>query len=123
MPIRQSIPVLRVGRVDEAEAYYCGQLGFAKRFLYKPDPDRDDPGYLGVEWDGAWLHLSSHPGDSVPGASVHLVVEEIDALHEEFVGRSVTVALPPTDQSWNVREIHLDDPFGNWLVFGEPMDG
>lgn len=119
MPLRESIPVLRVTNSVRAESYYCGELGFEKRFAYRPDALSPDPCYLGLERDGVWLHVSSFPGDGVVGAVAHFIVEDLDALHAEMIEAGVEVALQPTSQSWGVRELHLVDPDGNRLRFAE----
>ncbi len=31
------------------------------------------------------------------------------------------IKMPPTDQTWGVRELHLVDPDGNELVFGQAL--
>lgn len=115
-----AIPVLKVGGVAEAEAFYCAQLGFEREFLHCPG-EGPEPGYLGVRRDAARLHLSSFPGDGVLGSTVHFVVGDVDALHEEFATRGVAIGLAPYDQTWGVREMHLRDPWGNRLTFGQPL--
>ena len=118
--LKLAIPVLHVTRSREAEEFYCGRLGFHREFAYRVDESRDDPCYLGLARDDAWLHLSSFPGDGVPGGVVFLVVDDVDALHLELLAKAVAVDLPPTDQTWGNREMYVQDADGNSLRFIRP---
>lgn len=114
-----SIPVLQVSSAAGAEAYYCGKLGFARRFAYRVDEARDDPCYMGVEREGVWLHLSSFPGDGPRGGGVYVIVEDADAVHAELVSRGVEIRFGPGDQDWGNREVHVTDPDGNRICFAQ----
>lgn len=72
-----AIPVLHVASSEAAERFDCEHLGFEQRSRYRPDEGRPDPCYLVVNRDGAWLHLSSFRDDSVAGAAVYLLVEDV----------------------------------------------
>ena len=115
--LKQSIPVLHADDTARAEAFYVERLGFTRRFAYRADEALADPCYQGFERDGVWLHVSSFPGDGVAGGVAYLVVEDVDALHEELLGRGAPIALPPTDQTWGNRELYVNDPDGNSLRF------
>lgn len=114
--IRAAIPLLHVSSAEAAEAFY-GRLGFAKAFAYRIDPRRADPCYMGFVREGAWLHVSSFPGDAVAGGAVYLVVEDIDALHTDLKERGFAQDEEPMDQTWGNRELYLVDPDGNSLRF------
>ena len=115
--LQLAIPLLHVSRSAEAEKFYCGPLGFRLEFATRADGSRSDPAYLGVSRDGVWLHLSSFPGDGVSGGVANFVVDDVDALHAELVGRGVPIALAPTDQTWGNREMYVRDADGNTLRF------
>jgi len=72
---------------------------------------------MGVSRDSIRLHLSSFSGDGVTGGVVNLVVEDVDALHTEFLGRGVLIAVEPVDQTWGTREMYVKDADGNCLRF------
>lgn len=72
---------------------------------------------MGISSDGVWLHVSSFPGDGVAGGVVGLIVDDVDALHEELVARGVPIALAPIDQTWGNREMYVRDPDGNSIRF------
>ena len=115
--LKLAIPVLHVSSAAAAEAFYCEQLGFTKRFSYRIDETLPDPCYMGMLRDGAMLHLSSFSGDGVAGGVVNLIVEDVDALHAELGARGVDVGLEPTDQTWGNREMYVEDPDGNSVRF------
>jgi uncharacterized glyoxalase superfamily protein PhnB len=117
--LRTAIPVFHVSRSADAEAFYCGPLGFEREFAYRPT-DAADPCYMGVVRDGARLHLSSFPDDGAAGSLAYLVVDDVDALHGELVARGVAIDLPPTDQSWGNREMYVRDADRNTLAFVRP---
>ena len=118
--LKAAIPVLHVSRSVEAEAFYCGKLGFRLEFAYRPT-EASDPCYMGVIRDDVRLHLSSFPGDSVAGAAVFVLVDDVDVLHAELARRNVAMEMPPTDQPWGNREMYVRDADRNRIAFvGSP---
>lgn len=119
---RQAIPVLHVTSSTAAEQYFCGGLGFQRRFAYRPDEPRPEPCYMGLERDSVILHVSSFPGDGVSGGVATFIVDDVDVLHAELIERGVAIDLAPTDQSWDTREMYLLDPDGNSIRFVQGGD-
>lgn len=119
--LRQAIPVLHISSSSAAEDFYCQQLGFHLEFRVPADPGRPDPCYLGLGRDSALLHLSSHAGDGVLGGVVYVIVEDVDALHEEFATRGTPIHVAPVNQTWGMREMYVRDPDGNSVRFGCPF--
>jgi len=115
--IQQTIPVLRASSSEQAERFYCEQLGFQKRFAYRIDDTQPDPCYMGLWKDDAWIHVSSFPGDGQFGSAVYITVENVDDVHAELQRNGVKVDLEPTDQSWGNRETYVEDPDGNSVRF------
>jgi len=114
-----AIPVLHISGSGTAEEFYCGKLGFEREFAYRPGPG-PDPCYMGLIRDTARLHLSSFPGDGVAGGLVFLVVDDVDALHEELLRNNVPIDMPPTDQTWGNREMYVRDSDRNKIAFVRP---
>lgn len=117
--LKFAIPVLHVSSSDAAEEFYCRLLGFELQFAHRPDEATSDPCYMGVLRDGALLHLSSFRGDGVPGGVVHLGVDDLDALHKEFLNKGLTIDTGPVDQTWGTREMYLKDGDRNSIRFVE----
>lgn len=112
-----AIPVLHVNSIEAAQSFYCNLLGFTQQFAYRVDETKADPCYMGLARDDARLHISSFSGDAVAGGVVYLLVDDVDALHEELVRKDVSIAMPPTSQDWGNREMYVRDPDGNRLAF------
>jgi uncharacterized glyoxalase superfamily protein PhnB len=115
--IKLAIPLLHVSDSAAARSFYCDRLGFRLEFAHRAGGLEADPCYMGVSRDGVWLHLSSFSGDGIAGGVANLIVEGVDALHQEFVARSVPIAVAPVDQTWGTREMYVKDADGNCLRF------
>jgi uncharacterized glyoxalase superfamily protein PhnB len=106
---KTAIPVLHVSDSVAAADFYCDGLGFRREFAYRQDLAKSDPCYMGVTRDGASVHLSSFSGDGVSGGVVYLVVDDVDAMHAELVGKGVRIDTGPVDQTWGNREMYVKD--------------
>ncbi len=111
-----AIPLLHISNSKAADAFYCDRLGFKLEFAHR-SKDSLDPCYMGVSRDGVWLNLSSFSGDGISGGVANVVVEDVDALHAEFVSKSVAIELAPVDQTWGSREMYVKDADGNCIRF------
>jgi uncharacterized glyoxalase superfamily protein PhnB len=115
--LKVAIPVLHISSAQRAEEFYCKRLGFRRTFAYRIDDAKPDPCYMGLIRDGVQLHVSSFSGDGISGAVASFLVEEVDPLHTELVGRGAQISLEPVDQTWGNREMYVDDPDGNKIRF------
>jgi catechol 2,3-dioxygenase-like lactoylglutathione lyase family enzyme len=115
--LKLAIPLLHVSSSNEAEDFYCNRLGFRREFAHRGDNAKPDPCYMGVSRDGVWLHISSFSGDGVSGGVANLIVDNVDALHAEFVAKNVRIDLAPIDQTWGSREMYVKDADGNTIRF------
>ncbi|HEY0514884.1 MAG TPA: VOC family protein [Thermoanaerobaculia bacterium] len=115
--LKLAIPVLHIKDSVAAEEFYCNRLGFHKEFAQRIDEATPDPCYMGLVRDDVRLHVSSFSGDGVSGGVVFLLVDDVDALHEELLRKGVRIDLEPTDQTWGNREMNVKDPDGNSVRF------
>jgi len=115
--ITSAIPVIAVSDSARAEDYYCRVLGFKKMSAYPPDATKPDPRYLALARDGVWLHLQSFKPQRAGMTDAFFWVTDVDQLYEELSVRGAVVQLPPTDQTWGIREMGIRDPDGNVLGF------
>ncbi|HYM78416.1 MAG TPA: VOC family protein [Candidatus Dormibacteraeota bacterium] len=112
-----AIPLVHVSSSTVAEDFYCKRIGFRREFAHRPDEALSDPCYMGMSRDGIWIHVSSFSGDGVAGGVINFLVNDVDALHAEFVARQVPIAVGPVDQTWGSREMYVRDPDNNCLRF------
>lgn len=117
-----SLPLLHVSDMTAALEFYRDRLGFSVTSEYRThqyDPDA----YVALQRDDAKLHLSSFSGDGKPGAVAVILVQDVDALFEEFRQRGVAdemIALAPCDQTWGNREMYICDADENQLRYTQP---
>jgi catechol 2,3-dioxygenase-like lactoylglutathione lyase family enzyme len=120
---RIALPILGVTSSATAEQFYCGQLGFRRKYAYRPDPAQPDPCWLGVIRDGAHIVLSSFEGDGPPGTrGIQIYVDDAAALRGEFQAAGVPDVGRLWDQSWGNLEFNIKDPDGNKLCFAQDKD-
>ncbi|MEO5881742.1 MAG: VOC family protein [Caldimonas sp.] len=91
------------GRIGHAEM----QIGAAVLMLSDPFPE---------------YGLDAPPGDRDIGASVHLHVDDADAMAARAVAAGATMLMPPTDQFYGERSCRLRDPFGHTWLLGHSIE-
>ena len=115
--------VLLVDDVGRAADYYRDRLGFEVTF-YEANPGH----YAYASRDHCHVHFACFK-DAPPQPNsvavppdmfdVYVYVDDVEALHEEFVERGAEIVLPPTDALYGLREIRVRDPHGYILAFGK----
>jgi catechol 2,3-dioxygenase-like lactoylglutathione lyase family enzyme len=99
------VPVLYVEDAGRAVAWY-ERLRFHKEWEHQFEPGF--PWFVSVARDNVRLYLSEHKGDARPNTLIHLYVNDIDAVSQEF-------GVPVDEQGLAGRECDLADPDGNRL--------
>ena len=112
-PSQRVIPTLRMTNEARSRGFYVDGLGFRVDWTHRFEPHL--PALLQVSREGMTFYLSEHVMDCAVGALIHLFVDSVDAWHAELQQHGVGIELPPTDQPWGLREMHLLDPDGNRL--------
>lgn len=119
-----SAPVLVVVDVVAAANHYRDALGFAyDRFWGTP------PGFVILRRDGHALMLKQapSPADVTPLAKVvgiwsaYFWVENVLALHAEYVARGAIIDYGPCDQPYGCREFGIRDLDGHDIGFGQSI--
>lgn len=100
-----------------------GLIGFLQRAFDAEETERH------TRPDGTVMHAAVRIGDSMvemgePGddasprpGSIHLYVEECDAVYERAVRAGGTSLMEPSDQFYGDREAGVEDPVGNhWYI-------
>ena len=116
--IQSHATVLHVDDVARALDYYRDKLGFDAR-AWEVNPTH----YGYASRDNCHLHFAHF--DGIPPNpngdlfDVYIYVDDVDALHEELVGRGANIEQGPTEQPYGLREIRVRDPHGYVLAFGK----
>lgn len=114
------IPIFRMFDEAKAREFYLGFLGFAVDWEHRFEPDA--PLYLQLSRNGACIHLSEHHGDCCPGAAARIETQDIDGLHTEITQKTYKYYRPAIEiMPWELREMTVQDPFGNKIIFFERM--
>jgi uncharacterized glyoxalase superfamily protein PhnB len=120
--LERAVPILRIFDLVKAREFYVDYLGFSVEFEHRFHDDA--PLFMGVARDDVRLFLSEHHGDGSPGAHVVITIQGVDNLHRELAAKGYRYMNPGIrEQEWGSRELGVIDPFGNHLIFSEPIDG
>jgi catechol 2,3-dioxygenase-like lactoylglutathione lyase family enzyme len=67
------------------------------------------------------------PAPGQPRMTAYVDVQDVDALYRELKprldGLPAGDVVPPRDQDWGQRELHVRMPDGHWLAFGQAIPG
>lgn len=116
MSLGKVTPILRIFDEAKAKEFYIDFLGFKIDFEHRFEDDL--PLYMGIFKDGCDLHLSEHFGDCCPGAALRIETADVDAYQQELLAKNYKNSRPGVqNQPWGAREMCINDPFGNRLIF------
>ena len=131
MKVEHVVPILNVSDVTESQAWF-GRLGWHKGFEWRGSEAgpvdfgavtageqeiflcRDGQGGRGRGENAS----TGGPGADQradKGAWMSIWVDDVDAVHERALAEGLEVTFPPTDEPWNVREMHVRHPDGHVL--------
>jgi len=123
-PIHEVFAYLRVHSTPQAIAFYTQAFGAVERFRLVEPSGR--VGHAELQLGPSVLMLSDgfpEYGIDAPGpgavtySSVHLHVDDADAMAARAVAAGAEMLMPPTDQFYGERGCRLRDPFGHtWLI-------
>ena len=118
--LKNPTPILRIFDEAKAREFYVDFLGFTVNWEHRFE--EDFPLYMEVARDDCVLHLSEHHGDCCPGGAVRIEMSGIEDFQKGLVAAGYKYAKPGLAETpWNTREMTVTDPFGNRLVFFEPV--
>ena len=123
MDFRLELVAVPVSDVDRAKAFYVEQAGFV---LDHDHTVSDDIRFVQLTPPGSGCSIAIGKGvtDAPPGSveGLQLVVDDIEAAHEELAGRGADVS-EIADFPWG-RFVFFSDPDGNrWAVQQIPDRG
>ena len=116
MEIKSTTPILRSFDKDKAKKFYVDFLEFEIEFEHRFE--KELPLYLGLKKGDFQLHLSEHHGDSSPGASIRIEIDNLKSFQEKLLKKNYKYSRPGIiKQDWGTMEMIIKDPFGNKLIF------
>lgn len=114
----QTVPVFRIFDETKAREFYLDFLGFSVDWEHRFEEGM--PLYMQISRGGLTIHLSEHHGDGTPGSAAYVRLRGVDQLHAELAAKRYKYNRPGIEkQSWGMREMTVNDPFGNRIIFGE----
>ena len=131
MKVEQVVPILNVSDVTASQAWF-GKLGWDKGFEWRGSQGgpvefgavtagdseiflcRDGQGGRG-RGDNTSTGGPDADQTADKGAWISIWVDDVDAVHERASAEGIEVTFPPTDEPWNVREMHVRHPDGHVL--------
>lgn len=112
--------VLGVQNLDAAVAFFHEKLGF--------DIDATFDGWCFLSRGGFTVMLGHCP-DEVPASQIgdhsyfaYVVVDSVDALHDEYRSRDVGSMSMPESKPWGMREFLVATPEGHRIMFGQDLE-
>jgi uncharacterized glyoxalase superfamily protein PhnB len=112
--------VLAVREFDATAAYFRDCLGFKLEWETASD-------WRLVSRGSARVMIGSCP-NATPAAEIgdhsyfgYLEVDDLDALHKEFVARGAIIRQPPADRPYGMREMLVATPDGHRMMIAQPM--
>ncbi len=129
MHVHEMFPYLRVRRADEAIAFYVRTFDAVEKFRLVEPTGRI--GHAELALGGATLMLSDeYPEHGIVGPesvggttfSIHLHVDDADALIERAVANGAELVRPPADHFYGERSGTVRDPFGHAWNIGHSIE-
>ena len=103
-------PIINVADIDASFAWF-ERFGWQKRWDYGEPPS------FGVVGNGPCeiFLCQNAQGGRGPGLGAWMTmwVTNVDAVYENCQAQGIEVIRPPTDEPWNVREMHVRHPDGH----------
>lgn len=120
--LSSAIPQLPTGDIEASAQFYESKLGFEIAAKY---PEHN---HLVVRRGPAEIQFWKAPTEVAAkkigsDCSCYIRVQNIEPLFAELKDRGTPFAYELTKQPWGMNEMQINDPYGNAIRFGEPVEG
>ena len=119
MRAKRITPILNVSNIVESFAWF-EKLGWQKGWDWGEPPTFGGVGSGDVEiflCEGA----QGGRGDD-GGVWMSVWIDDVDALYQHCLAQGIDVPFPPTDEPWNVREMHVRHPDGHVFRMSQSLE-
>jgi uncharacterized glyoxalase superfamily protein PhnB len=109
--------VLAVKDLRVEAAYYIDKLGFDRDFIA--------PGWEFLSFGDFKVMLGECADEMTAEATgnhswyAHALVENVDEVYQEFIGRRAKILSPIENKHWGIREFSVVTPDGHRIAFGQ----
>ncbi|WP_101759024.1 glyoxalase superfamily protein [Oceanicoccus sp. KOV_DT_Chl] len=111
------IPIFRSFDEKKAKEFYIEFLEFKLDWEHRFEAGL--PLYMQISKGGCVIHVTEHHGDSSPGSSIRVEIDELDAFHQHLYNKQYEYSRPEIkEQPWG-RDMSIADPFGNKVIFSQ----
>ena len=111
------VPILNVKNFAASMDYYLKKLGFSKKW------DWGSPPTFGcVTRDNVDIFLCEG-AQGQPGMWMSVLMDDVDALHEEYRSSGAIIRQSPTNMPWGTREMNVQDLDGHRFRMGIDSTG
>jgi predicted enzyme related to lactoylglutathione lyase len=114
--------VLAVPDLERSATYFRDALGFRLQWP-------EGGGWQLASRGEVRVMMGHCPDEMAPSATGdhsyfgYLTVDNVDALHNEFVGRGALILQPPADKPHGMREFLVGTPDGHRIMIGQELVG
>ena len=118
-------PHLTVNGATQAIEFYARAFGARAGYVQKTPEGRVMHADLALPNGGVFFlndDFSEHGGSRAPAdarspVTIHLELNDVDAVWEKAIAAGAIVEMPLADQFWGDRSGSITDPFGhNWMI-------
>jgi catechol 2,3-dioxygenase-like lactoylglutathione lyase family enzyme len=109
-------PILNVSDMRASFDWFA-RLGWSKGW------DWGDPPAFGAVRSGEYQIFLCLEGQGGRGVWMSLWVDDVDPIHRRCLAEGITVAKPPTNEPWGVREMHIVHPDGHTFRISQDIHG
>ena len=113
-------PILNVKSVEASIEHYTSVLGFRKEWDWPAEDE--DKSFASISNGRARLYLAENNQGARP-VWIYYGVDDVDALHEDYLAAGAEIRQEPTDRPWGAREMLVADLDGHVLRIGGPVEG
>jgi|SRR5215467_895864 len=133
MLVRRLTPILNVSNIAESFAWF-ETLGWTKGWDWGSPPtfggvsSGECEVFLCEGGQGGRDVLPLRPVDAIDGDDdshgvwMSLWVDDVDVIHRHCLEKGLEITMPPTNEPWGVREMHLRHPDGHVFRISQEME-